>query len=307
MENAENEPVMKEQVRGALHNMIEVHEDDPPVSAWEEIVTVTRPWISLLNMMILPPALFLLLRSMMSSRSFWTCVLSAFFVISMVTTYNRIYQEKLALRIAESMERKKDACAPNSLVDQTLEYFSSFISFQRKSSCLSFIESQTVSIVSDISLLDVFSDVLSNSIFGVLGHFGRHTNRFFREFYANIPIPAMLLMTITLILANVRIETPFFTWEPMFITTVHYTLDTIVRCIRSETTAACNGNEATIQRREEPNYIEERDYRRGRAALRHRRPNAALCVDMRERPRSRNTLSAFSRSSSATRSMSNPR
>ncbi|VDM54258.1 unnamed protein product [Angiostrongylus costaricensis] len=157
---------------------------------------------------------------MFSSRSFLTCVLSAFFVISMFTTYNRIYQEKLALRIVESMERRKDACAPNSLVDQTLEYFFSFISFQRKSSCLSFIESQTVSIISDISLLDVFSDVLSNSIFGVLGHLGRHTNRFFREFYANVPIPAMLLMTITLvstdcIFATVRIKTPFFTWEPM--------------------------------------------------------------------------------------------
>ncbi|KAJ1346691.1 hypothetical protein KIN20_001578 [Parelaphostrongylus tenuis] len=40
-ESAENELAMKEQVRGALHNMIEVYEDDS-VSAWEEIVTMTR-------------------------------------------------------------------------------------------------------------------------------------------------------------------------------------------------------------------------------------------------------------------------
>ncbi|KAJ1346692.1 hypothetical protein KIN20_001579 [Parelaphostrongylus tenuis] len=244
---------------------------------------------------------------MMSSRSFWTCILSALFIISMVTTYNRIYQEKLALRIAESMKREQDACAPKSLVSQTLEYFSSFIAFQRKSSCLSFIESQTVSIVSDISLLDVLSDVLSNSIFGVLGHLGRHTNRFFREFYSNVPIPAMLLMTVTLILATVRIRTPIFTLEPMLITAIHYTADTVVRCIRSETTIADIRNDAIIQRREEPNCTEERNHRRERPALRHRRRCLDPCVDMVEYFRSPHTSSDFIRNFTPSRSKSNTR
>lgn len=305
MENAENELAMKEQVRGALHNMIEVYEDDPSVSTWEEIVTMTRPWISLLNMIILPPAFLLLLKSIMRSRSFWTCVLSVFFIISMVTTYNRIYQEKLALRIAESMKRREDACAPNTLLEQTFEYFSSFITFQRKSSCLSFIESQTVSIVSDISLMDVFSDVLSNSLFGVLGNLGRHTNRFFREFYENVPLPAMLLMTVTLIFATVRIKTPLFTLEPMFLTTVQYTIGTIVSCIASANAPASYRNDILVQGREERNYVEEANHRRERTTLRRRRPYAALCVDMNESSQSCSTLPDFSRSSS--RSRSNPR
>ncbi|KIH56498.1 hypothetical protein ANCDUO_13322 [Ancylostoma duodenale] len=169
METPENELSMREQVRGALHGMIEVYNEDTSVSAWQELLTMAQPWISVLNMMILPPALFFVLRN-----------------------------EKLALRMAEAMKRKEDACAPNSLLEQSLEYLSSFITFRKKSSCVSFIESQTVSIVAEISLLDVFSDVLSNSVFGVLGNLGRHTNRFFREFYENVPLPAMLLMTVTL-------------------------------------------------------------------------------------------------------------
>ncbi|KAK6050739.1 hypothetical protein COOONC_11752 [Cooperia oncophora] len=177
--------------------------------------------------------IFLLVYTSMflSSRSFWTCMLSTFFVVSMVTTYNRIYQEKLAQRMAEAINRKQDACAPNSILEQSLEYLSSFIFFRKKSPCLKFIESQTVSVVAEISLMDVFSDVISNSIFGVLGNLGRHTNRFFREFYENVPLPAMLLMTVTLIFATVRIKTPLFTFEPLLLSTIRYTAGTVARCV----------------------------------------------------------------------------
>ncbi|ETN84624.1 SURF1 family protein, partial [Necator americanus] len=186
-ETLENELVMREQ-----------YNEDSSVSAWQEVLTMAQPWISVLNMMILPPALFFVLKNVMGSRSLLSCIVLVFFIVSMITTYNRMYQEKLAQRMAEAMSRKEDACAANSLLEQSLEYLSSFLFFRKKSSCVSFIESQTVSIVAEISLLDVFSDVLSNSVFGILGNLGRHTNRFFREFYENVPLPAMLLMTVTL-------------------------------------------------------------------------------------------------------------
>ncbi|EYC01060.1 hypothetical protein Y032_0110g135 [Ancylostoma ceylanicum] len=230
-ETLENELSMREQVRGALHGMIKVYNEDTSVSAWQELLTMAQPWISVLNMMILPPALFFVLRNVMNSRSLLSCIVLVFFIVSMVTTYNRMYQEKLALRMAEAMKRKEDACAPNSLLEQSLEYLSSFVTFRKKSSCVSFIESQTVSIVAEISLLDVFSDVLSNSVFGVLGNLGRHTNRFFREFYENVPLPAMLLMTVTLIFATVRIKTPLFTLEPLLLSTLRYATGSVVQYI----------------------------------------------------------------------------
>ncbi|KAL6736802.1 hypothetical protein Aduo_007111 [Ancylostoma duodenale] len=231
METPGNELSMREQVRGALHGMIEVYNEDTSVSAWQELLTMAQPWISVLNMMILPPALFFVLRNVMNSRSLLSCIVLVFFIVSMITTYNRMYQEKLALRMAEAMKRKEDACAPNSLLEQSLEYLSSFITFRKKSSCVSFIESQTVSIVTEISLLDVFSDVLSNSVFGVLGNLGRHTNRFFREFYENVPLPAMLLMTVTLIFVTVRIKTPLFTFEPLLLSTLRYATSSVVQYI----------------------------------------------------------------------------
>uniref|UniRef100_A0A0N4WIN8 Chloride channel CLIC-like protein 1 n=1 Tax=Haemonchus placei TaxID=6290 RepID=A0A0N4WIN8_HAEPC len=232
MDTLENELSIKEQVRGALHNMFEVKAP----SIWQELLTMSQPWLSLLNMIILPPALFLILKSIMSSRSFWTCIISVFFVVSMVTTYNRIYQEKLAQRMAEAMNRKADACAPNSILEQSLEYLSSFIFFRKKSPCLAFIESQTVSLVAEISLLDVFSDVISNSIFGVLGNLGRHTNRFFREFYENVPLPAMLLMTVTLQLLLDFCDSSLSSLFPV-LSTIRYTAGTVARCVEGSRSA----------------------------------------------------------------------
>ncbi|KAK5965491.1 hypothetical protein GCK32_003859 [Trichostrongylus colubriformis] len=120
MDTLENELSIKEQVRSALHNMFEVasYDEDKSIPIWQELLTLAQP----------------------CSRSFWTCIITVFFVVSMVTTYNRIYQEKLALRMAEAMNRKDDACAPNSILEQSLEYLSSFIFFRKKSPCLKFIE-----------------------------------------------------------------------------------------------------------------------------------------------------------------------
>lgn len=42
--------------------------------------------------------------------------------------------------MAEAMQRKEDACAPSTLLEQSLEYLSSFVTFRKKSSCLTFIE-----------------------------------------------------------------------------------------------------------------------------------------------------------------------
>lgn len=307
METMENELSMREQVRGALHNMIEVYNDESSVSAWQEMLTMAQPWLSLLNMIILPPALFFLLRGMMSSRSFWGCILSVFFVVSMVTTYNRIYQEKLALRMAEAMQRKEDACAPSTLLEQSLEYLSSFVTFRKKSSCLTFIESQTVSLVAEISLLDVFSDVISNCVFGVLGNLGRHTNRFFREFYENVPLPVMLLMTVTLIFATVRIKTPLFTFEPLLLSTVRYTAGALVKCVEGLQAIIQRSHPAAISECKTPVPIEASSISRERVTLRHRRPRAALCADMKQSPRSRESSLDSSQSFASSRSHSTPR
>ncbi|XGW09014.1 hypothetical protein V3C99_011376 [Haemonchus contortus] len=308
MDTLENELSIKEQVRGALHNMFEVYDDEKAPSIWQELLTMSQPWLSLLNMIILPPALFLILKSIMSSRSFWTCIISVFFVVSMVTTYNRIYQEKLAQRMAEAMNRKADACAPNSILEQSLEYLSSFIFFRKKSPCLAFIESQTVSLVAEISLLDVFSDVISNSVFGVLGNLGRHTNRFFREFYENVPLPAMLLMTVTLIFATVRIKTPLFTFEPLLLSTIRYTAGTVARCVEGSRSAnerleqnhrcrAIRENDASVQG-------SSKDFG-DHVTLRRRTPR--ICSNMNSSPRSRDSSLDSSHSRASSRSQSTPR
>ncbi|VDN27387.1 unnamed protein product [Cylicostephanus goldi] len=145
--------------------------------------------------------------------------------------HGMITVQKLAHRIAEAVKRKEDACAPSTLLEQSVEYLTSFFTFRKKSSCVSFIESQTVSIVSEISLLDVFSDVLSNSLFGVLGNLGRHTNRFFREFFDGVPIPVMLLMAIILIFSTVRIKTPLFTFEPLLLTSLRHATSSMIQYI----------------------------------------------------------------------------
>ncbi|KHJ90986.1 hypothetical protein OESDEN_09155 [Oesophagostomum dentatum] len=273
---------------------------------------MAQPWISVLNMMILPPALFFVLRnvmgSVMSSRSLMSCIVLVFFIVSMITTYNRMYQQKLAHRMAEAMQRKEDACAPSSLLEQSLEYLSSFVTFRKKSSCVSFIESQTVSIVAEISLLDVFSDVLSNSVFGILGNLGRHTNRFFREFYENVPLPAMLLMTATLIFLTVRIKTPLFTFEPLLLSIVRNATGSMVRYIDGPSgrgTLTQETHRPGIQGSETVGHL---DMNRGRNALRQRRvkPHAAISAS-KDRSSSRESSQESSISLASSRSRSLPR
>lgn len=102
---------------------------------------------------------------------------------------------------------KGDACAPAGLIEQGLDFLSGLVTLRKKSSCLKFIEvgfthcytiilfqSQTVSIVSEISLLDVFSDVLSNGIFGWLSTLGPHLNKFYRGLCEGIPLPYLILV-----------------------------------------------------------------------------------------------------------------
>ncbi|WKX98065.1 hypothetical protein Q1695_013619 [Nippostrongylus brasiliensis] len=310
VDTTENEQSMREQVRSALHNMIEVYSEDSSSSLWQELLTVAQPWLSLLNMLILPPSLFFLLKSLLSSssRSFWSGMLSVFFVVSMVTTYNRLYQEKLAQRMAEAMERKQDVCAPSSLLEQTLEYFTSFMMLRKKSPCLAFVESQTVSVVAEISLMDVFSDVLSSCVFGVLGNLGRHTNRFFREFYENVPLPVMLLMTVTLIFATVRIKTPIFTFEPLLLSTVRHTAATVARCIDGSRNQGDRLSPPRIscdsrKKNKQGILLESSSESRGRAVVRcrHRHITNGSETPPKSRESSLNSLASSSRSQSTPR------
>ncbi|KAK6037819.1 hypothetical protein COOONC_24675 [Cooperia oncophora] len=54
MDTLENELSIKEQ-----------YEVDKPPSIWQELLTMAQPWLSLLNMIILAPALFFLLKTIM--------------------------------------------------------------------------------------------------------------------------------------------------------------------------------------------------------------------------------------------------
>ncbi|VDN36529.1 unnamed protein product [Cylicostephanus goldi] len=64
-ETFEDELAVREQVRGALHGMITVDDKEVSTSMFQRLVTVVQPWISLLNMTILPPAVFFILRNVM--------------------------------------------------------------------------------------------------------------------------------------------------------------------------------------------------------------------------------------------------
>ncbi|CAJ0605682.1 unnamed protein product [Cylicocyclus nassatus] len=313
-ETFEDELAVREQVRGALHGMITVDDKEDSTSMWQRLITIIQPWISLLNMMILPPAVFFILRNVMSSRSLLSSIVLLFFIVSMITTYNRMYQQKLAHRIAEAVKRKEDACAPSTLLEQSVEYLTSFFTFRKKSSCVSFIESQTVSIVAEISLLDVFSDVLSNSLFGVLGNLGRHTNRFFREFFDGVPIPVMLLMAIILIFSTVRIKTPLFTFEPLLLTSLRHATTSMIQYIDGPSHGtranAVEAHRPFIQVGDEDMQASDNHaINRGRNPLRHRRAKATAipAVSSADTPLPRESSLDSSPSLSSSRSRSLPR
>ncbi|KAK6023411.1 hypothetical protein OSTOST_10803, partial [Ostertagia ostertagi] len=157
---------------------------------------------------------------------------------------------------------------------------------------------------------DVFSDVISNCIFGVLGNLGRHANRFFREFYENVPLPAMLLMTVTLIFTTVRIKTPLFTFEPLLLSTIRYTAGTVARCVEGSAVVsqsveqnrrnkAIRGNNMSAPE----NIRDSRDH----VTLRRRVPRSALCSDANTSVRSRDSSLDSSHSRASSRSQSTPR
>uniref|UniRef100_A0A1I7XGP2 SURF1-like protein n=1 Tax=Heterorhabditis bacteriophora TaxID=37862 RepID=A0A1I7XGP2_HETBA len=206
----ENELALREKVRTALKNMVEILDDDDYLSTWDSVYSILQPWISLLNMVVLP--------------------------------------EKIAARLAAAALIQGDACAPGGLFQQSLEFMTNLIAFKKKSQCLTFVESQTVSVIAEISLMDVFSDVISNSVFGVLGSLGRHTNKFFRAFYDEVPLPAMLLMTITLIFTTVRISTPLFTFEPLLLSITGHLSRAMIQCVNGP----CNQTPESLRGEERP-------------------------------------------------------
>ncbi|KAK5984715.1 hypothetical protein GCK32_001533 [Trichostrongylus colubriformis] len=122
----------------------------------------------------------------------------------------------------------------------------------------------------------------------------------------------MLLMTVTLIFATVRIKTPLFTFEPLLLSTVRYTAGTVVRCVEGRTSA----NER-VEQNQSNRYkaLQGEDVAtpgnnrssRNHVTLRRRTPRSAITSNISNSPRSiRESSPDSSHSRASSRSQSNP-
>lgn len=213
----------REQIRAVLEDFITQQDSYVERSALIRFTDGLIPYLPLLNLLILLPAVLVLLRLRYSSRSLLSLTMFAAFLASFFTTYNRKYQENVAARIARSQTRIADQCKPKSFFSEALYALGGLFFIKAKSECLQYHEDLFVDPLYEISPLDVLSDVISNFIFTPLGIFGRHFNAFFNEFYRDSPIHLVLIKTIIFIFIIVsalfwtfgyRLRTIFATLEP---------------------------------------------------------------------------------------------
>ncbi|CAI4226063.1 unnamed protein product [Auanema sp. JU1783] len=246
---------LRDRVRTALHDIVELVEtEDTYQSMWNNILLIVQPWLVFANVVILLPALILVLRTL-RPRSYWMYIIIFITVHSMFTTYNRLYEEKLAERIAarESME---NACAPTSLFEQAFDVVSGMVSFKKKSKCVAFIETQTVSIVNEISLFSVLTDVISHGVFGFLSNCGIHINKFVKDVFTDMPMQGVLIIGIASVflfvgtlLLFVQVKIPFFfSTEPILLPLLQaYMVSTPVRSDEIPAISSSGEKELCIQ------------------------------------------------------------
>ncbi|KAF1765379.1 hypothetical protein GCK72_005331 [Caenorhabditis remanei] len=196
-------PDDREAVRSALSNIFKVLEAAPDPT-WHDTFLFLQPFIFTLNIFILPAAAVVVIRSIVRPRNFWILVFSTVLIISMYTGYNKKYQEAESRRFAQFQESSRDACAPEGLLSRMVEIVASPFQYRKKSNCLKYIESQTISIFHEISIIEVFSETISSG--------------FFADLYDGAPLIAQIVMTFFLILMVGTVRTPFFSYEPIWLT-----------------------------------------------------------------------------------------
>ncbi|KHN87340.1 Putative transmembrane protein ORF57 [Toxocara canis] len=214
---------LREQIRIILEGFIIQQDSYAEPSFAVRFGSAISPYLPLLNLALLIPAVVIVLSSRHSSRSIFFLVFSTAFLASLFTVYNRKYQENVAARIARSKMAIIDHCKPKSLLSEALNAISGLLFIKGKSECLQYHEDLFVDPLYEISPLDVVCDVISNFIFTPLGIFGRHFNVFFNEFYRDSPIPLVIVKTILFIFLTIsilfwacgyRLRTIFATLEP---------------------------------------------------------------------------------------------
>uniref|UniRef100_A0A915ER74 Chloride channel CLIC-like protein 1 n=1 Tax=Ditylenchus dipsaci TaxID=166011 RepID=A0A915ER74_9BILA len=104
---------LREDIRFALENFI-VEADHRSESSLFSMLHSILPYVTMLNILILPVALMVVVRSIFSVRQLLLVVLVGSFFVSCYFTYARKYQEILAQRF-ERVERKlQDHCTPGT-------------------------------------------------------------------------------------------------------------------------------------------------------------------------------------------------
>uniref|UniRef100_A0A1I7T9C1 Chloride channel CLIC-like protein 1 n=1 Tax=Caenorhabditis tropicalis TaxID=1561998 RepID=A0A1I7T9C1_9PELO len=210
-------PDDREAVRSALSKIFKVLEAAPDPT-WLDTFMSLQPFVFTLNLILLPAAAVVVIRSFVRPRNFWILVVSTILIISMYSGYNRKYQEAESRRFAQFQEMSSDACAPEGLLSRMVEIFASPFQYRQKSKCLKYIESQTISIFHEISIIEVFSETISSGFFAFLSASAKHLNRFFRDLYDGAPLIAQIVMTFFIILMVGTVRTPFFSYEPIWLT-----------------------------------------------------------------------------------------
>ncbi|PAV70104.1 hypothetical protein WR25_09676 [Diploscapter pachys] len=233
----ENTPIAeelqgRERVQWALENMLELDEDTRE-SVLEEFFRIWAPYLMLANVIVLPIAIFIVLRTVISNRMFWPTIFGIAFILSWMASYSRLYKEELARRIAQSAElQDANACEPPNLLLSVLETIGRrTVYIHKKTRCEQFIESQTIPAFFVVSPIDALTDVLANTIFGFIANTAQHFNKFFRNFYHDLPIFVQAIMSIFLFLLIGRIRTPLFSYEPILFTAIGDMWDGALRMI----------------------------------------------------------------------------
>lgn len=100
----------RDAVRNVIKNLFHIVDSglDSP-SRFQLFVLAVEPWLVPLNILVAVLLLVWLCTKLFSRGAFYRTLLMLLFVVSLFTSYNRMYQEKMAARIAASMERN-DAC-----------------------------------------------------------------------------------------------------------------------------------------------------------------------------------------------------
>lgn len=210
-------PDDREAVRSALSNIFKVLEAAPDPT-WQDTFLSLQPFVFTLNLFLLPAAAVVVVRSIARPRNFWILVFSTILFVSMYSGYNKKYQEAEAKRFSELQKSSTDACAPEGVLSRMVEILVSPFQYRQKSNCLKYIESQTISIFHEISLIEVFSETVSSGFFAFISGSAKHFNRFFRDLYDGTPLIAQIVMTIFLIMMVGTVRTPFFSYEPILFT-----------------------------------------------------------------------------------------